>query len=85
MNMETREQIARLNERQVELQAIMAKSDKHLWGCLKKLLDLFREEYPADFEEYTKANAEYNENEERLKELNLIVESEELIEHNEEV
>lgn len=83
--METREQIARLNERQVELQAIMAKSDKHLWGCMKKLLELFREEYPADFEEYTKANAEYNENEVKLKDLALVAESEELIEHNEEI
>lgn len=82
--METREQIARINERQTELQAIMARSDKHLWGCLKKLLDLFREEYPEDFEEYTKANTEYNENEVKLRELSLIAESEELIEHTEE-
>ena len=67
--METREQIARLNERQVELQAIMAKSDKHLWGCLKKLLETFKVNYPEDYAEYIASNNEYNDNEELLKEL----------------
>jgi uncharacterized coiled-coil protein SlyX len=84
--METREQIARLNERQVELQSIMAKSDKHLWGCLKKLLETFRENYPEDYAEYITSNDEYNDNEKLLKELEAKLAEEEqngVVEHEE--
>lgn len=78
--MDTSIQIDRLNERQKALEAIMAKSDPHLWGVLKKTLEAFRKAYPADYDEYIAANTEYNTNEATLAELEnrLAIEAEEI-------
>ena len=63
--METQQQIDILESRQLELRAIMAKSDDRAAKCIKSDLD-FRATYPLDYEEY---NAEYNANEKTLAEL----------------
>ena len=66
--METQQQINILQSRQLELRAIMAKSDDRAAKCSKFGLD-FRATYPLDYEEYEAANAEYNRNEQTLAEL----------------
>lgn len=66
--METQQQINNLESRQLELRAIMAKSDDRAAKCIKSGLD-FRATYPLDYEEYEAANAEYNENEKALADL----------------
>lgn len=66
--METQQQINILESRQLELRAIMAKSDDRAAKCIKSGLD-FRATYPLDYEEYEAANAEYNRNEQALAEL----------------
>lgn len=66
--MNTQEQINALESRQLELQAIMAKSDAHAAKCAKLELK-FSQAYPKDLEEYQAANAEYNSNEETLESL----------------
>lgn len=66
--METQQQINNLESRQLELRAIMAKSDDRAAKCIKSGLD-FRATYPLDYEEYEAANAEYNRNEQTLAEL----------------
>lgn len=66
--METQQQINILESRQLELRAIMAKSDDRAAKCSKSGLD-FRATYPLDYEEYEAANAEYNRNEQALAEL----------------
>lgn len=66
--METQQQINALESRQLELRAIMAKSDARAAKCIKSGLD-FRVTYPLDYEEYEAANAEYNGNEQTLAEL----------------
>lgn len=63
--METQQQINILESRQLELRAVMAKSDDRAAKCSKSGLD-FRATYPLDYEEYEAANAEYNENEKSL-------------------
>lgn len=63
--METQRQINILESRQLELRAIMAKSDDRAAKCIKSGLD-FRATYPLDYGEYEAANAEYNENEKSL-------------------
>lgn len=75
--MTTKEQISALESRQLELRATMAESDAHALKC-QKLGRTFAEEYPADFAAYNAANAEFNENESRLSELeaNLATEEE---------
>lgn len=72
--MDTREEMQRLEERQLELLSIMKRSDDHAAKCAK-LGRSFEHDYPADYAEYTSANAEYNENEARLAELALVAES----------
>lgn len=66
--METQQRINILESRQLELRAIMAKSDDRAAECIKSGLD-FRATYPLDYEEYEAANAEYNRNEQALAEL----------------
>ena len=66
--METQQRINILESRQLELRAIMAKSDDRAAKCIKSGLD-FRATYPLDYEEYEAANAEYNRNEQTLAEL----------------
>ena len=73
--MDTREQIQRLEERQLELLSIMRRSDDHAAKCAK-LGRSFEHDYPEDYAEYTAANSEYNANEARLSELALLAESE---------
>lgn len=63
--METQQQINILESRQLELRAVMAKSDDRASKCSKSGLD-FRATYPLDYEEYEAANAEYNKNEQTL-------------------
>lgn len=62
------EQINALESRQLELQAIMEKSDAHASKCSKLGLK-FNQEYPDDLAEYQAANAEYNTNESRIRAL----------------
>lgn len=73
--METQQQINELQTRQLELRAIMASSDERAAKCVKNGVS-FRETYPEDFEQYEAANAEYNDNERKLAELEAIREAE---------
>lgn len=66
--METQQQINALESRQLELRAIMASSDARAAKCVKAGLS-FPETYPADYDEYIAANAEYNRNEQALAQL----------------
>lgn len=66
--METIERINELEKRQLELKAVMQKSDEHALKCFKSGLD-FKTTYPADWESYEEARTEYNENETALAEL----------------
>ena len=52
--METQRQIDTLESRQLELRAVMAKSDDRAAKCSKSGLD-FRATYPLDYEEYEAA------------------------------
>lgn len=63
--MEKQEQLNALESRQLELQAIMSKSDAHASKCAKLGLK-FNQTYPGDLAEYKAANAEFNENEEKI-------------------
>lgn len=71
------QQIRTLESRQTELRNKMSESDPHLWGCLKKVLELFRQTYPDDYAAYIAANEEYNVNETKMKELQAKIEEEE--------
>ena len=71
------QQIRTLESRQTELRNKMSESDPHLWGCLKKVLELFRQSYPEDYAAYTAANEEYNANEVKLAELQTKLDEEE--------
>ena len=66
--METRDKINELERRQLELKAVMQKSDEHALKCAKSGLN-FRETYPQDWQSYEAARQEYNENELVLAEL----------------
>ena len=70
------QQIRALESRQTELRNKMSESDPHLWGCLKKVLELFRQTYPDDYAAYIAANEEYNVNETKMKELQAKIEEE---------
>ena len=63
--METREEIQRLEERQLELLSEMRRSDDHAAKC-SKLGRPFGQDYPEEYAAYVAANAEYNANEKRL-------------------
>ena len=59
------EELNQLQSRQLELLAIMGKSDAHAAKCAKLDLD-FKTTYPDDLAEYEVANAEYNSNESEI-------------------
>ena len=66
--MTNEENLSRLQARQLELLALMGKSDTHAAKCAK-LGVKFSDEYPDDLKEYEAANAEYNDNETMLAQL----------------
>lgn len=66
--METREEIQRLEERQLELLSEMRRSDDHAAKC-SKLGRPFGQDYPEEYAAYVAANAEYNANELTLADL----------------
>ena len=66
--MTTLEKINEIERRQLELRAVMQRSDEHALKCFKSGLD-FRETYPQDWQSYETARQEYNENELVLAEL----------------
>jgi hypothetical protein len=66
------EELNRLQSRQLELLALMGKSDAHAAKCAK-LGVKFSDEYPDDLKEYEAANAEYNSNEETISALKMQV------------
>lgn len=66
--METQERINALESRQLELRALMAKSDAHASKCVK-MGTKFSTQYPEEAAAYRAANAEYNENEAALQDL----------------
>lgn len=78
--MEKQEQLNALESRQLELQAIMEKSDAHASKCSKLGLK-FNQEYPDDLAEYQAANAEYNANESRINALKAEIAAEPEPEH----
>lgn len=60
--MTTLEKINGIERRQLELRAVMQRSDEHALKCFKSGLD-FRTTYPQDWQSYEAARQEYNENE----------------------
>ena len=76
IKMNTREQIQRLEERQLELLSIMSDSDAHAFKCVKLGLN-FAEQYPDDYTKYVNARTEYNNNEQELETLYATLEEEE--------
>ena len=60
--MTKQEELTKLQDRQVELLTVMAKSDGKAAKCAK-MGKVFAEEYPKEYSEYVKANEEYNSNE----------------------
>ena len=74
--METRDKINELERRQLELKAVMQKSDEHALKCAKSGLN-FQETYPEDWTSYETARKEYNENETALSELYVQMDAEE--------
>lgn len=66
--METQEKINVIQSQQLELLAIMSKSDAYAAKCAK-LGVKFSDEYPDELKEYEAANAEYNDNETMLAQL----------------
>ncbi len=76
--METRDAINALESRQLELQAVMSKSDAHASKCIKLGLS-FSETYPDELTAYEAAREEYNENETELAALYGQLENEESV------
>lgn len=74
--MNTREQIQKLEERQLELLSIMSDSDAHASKCVKLGLN-FGEQYPDDYTKYVNARTEYNNNEQELETLYATLKEEE--------
>lgn len=74
--MNTREEIQRLEERQLELLSVMRRSDDHAVKC-SKLGRSFEHDYPAEYAAYVAANKEYNANEAKRAELTVQLEAEE--------
>ena len=74
--METRDKINELERHQLELKAVMTKSDEHALKCAKSGLN-FQETYQEDWTSYETARKEYNENETALAELYVQMDAEE--------
>ena len=66
--MTTLEKINEIERRQLDLRAVMQRSDEHALKCFKSGLD-FKTTYPQDWQSYETARQEYNENELVLAEL----------------
>lgn len=75
--MTTTEKINELERRQLELKAVMHKSDEHALKCTKSGLD-FKTTYPEDWTSYETARQEYNENETALAALYIQLDEEQL-------
>lgn len=73
--MNTREEIQRLEERQLELLSIMRRSDDRAVKC-SKLGRSFEHDYPEEYAAYVAANKEYNANEAKMAELAVRLEAE---------
>ena len=73
--MDNQEKINALQSRQLELLAIMGKSDAHAAKCAKLGIK-FSDEYPNELKEYEAANAEYNSNESAITALEEDIKSE---------
>lgn len=73
--MNTREEIQRLEERQLELLSVMRRSDDHAVKC-SKLGRSFEHDYPSEYAAYVAANREYNANEAKMAELAVRLEAE---------
>ena len=65
---EKNELLRQINEQQLNLLSIMAKSDAHASKCAKLSL-IFADEYPDEYKEYCSARIQYNVNQERIIEL----------------
>lgn len=74
--MNTREEIQRLEERQLELLSVMRRSDDHAVKC-SKLGRSFEHDYPEEYTAYVAANKEYNASEAKMAELAIRREAEE--------
>ena len=73
------ELLRKVNEQQLNLLSVMAKSDAHASKCAKLGLT-FAEEYPEEYAEYCSAREQYNANQDRIAELeNACIEEEEHI------
>ena len=70
------EKINEIERRQLELRAVMQRSDEHALKCFKSGLD-FKTTYPQDWTSYETARKEYNENETALSELYVQMDAEE--------
>ena len=69
MKREEKDELLRqINEQQLNLLSIMAKSDAHASKCAKLSLT-FADEYPDEYKEYCSARIQYNANQERIIEL----------------
>jgi len=66
--MTTKEQISALESQQLELNAIMRRTDAHALKCNKEGLS-YKDTYPDEYAEYVEANAQYNDNEAILAQL----------------
>ena len=65
---EKNELLRQINEQQLNLLSIMAKSDAHASKCAKLGL-IFADEYPDEYKEYCSARIQYNVNQEHIIEL----------------
>ena len=69
MKREERDELLRqANEQQLNLLSVMAKSDAHASKCAKLGL-VFAYEYPEEYQEYCYAREQYNNNQDRISEL----------------
>ena len=76
---EKEERKARIQERLLELASIMSKSDAHASKCVKLGLS-YKDTYPNEYNEYTKAREDYNQLEKDLAALESVeVEEEKVI------
>lgn len=75
---EKEERKARIQERLLKLASIMSKSDAHASKCVKLGLS-FKDNYPNEYKEYTKAREDYNQLEKDLAALESVEVEEETI------
>ena len=69
MKRDERDELLRqANEQQLNLLSVMAKSDAHASKCAKLGLT-FADEYPEEYQEYCYSREQYNNNQDRISEL----------------